>query len=30
MKNIVIGISEGTKYFNYENWFKDDKGVDNN
>ncbi len=27
MKDIVIGISEGTKYFNYENWFYRDKGV---
>src|ERR1035438_8776097 len=27
MKNIVIGISEGSKYFNYENWFKDEPGV---
>lgn len=27
MKDIVIGISEGTKYFNYENWFYKDKGV---
>lgn len=28
MKNIVIGISEGSKYFNYENWFKDEPGVE--
>jgi putative glutamine amidotransferase len=28
MKNIVIGISEGSKYFNYENWFKDEAGVE--
>jgi len=27
MKNIVIGISEGSKYFNYENWFKEEPGV---
>jgi putative glutamine amidotransferase len=28
VKNIVIGISEGSKYFNYENWFKNDPGVE--
>lgn len=28
MKKIVIGISEGSKYFNYENWFKNEPGVD--
>ena len=28
MKNIVIGISEGSKYFNYENWFKNEAGVE--
>ena len=28
MKNIVIGISEGSKYFNYENWVKDEPGVE--
>ena len=28
MKNIVIGISEGSKYFNYENWIKDEPGVE--
>jgi putative glutamine amidotransferase len=28
MKNIVVGISEGSKYFNYENWIKDEPGVE--
>jgi putative glutamine amidotransferase len=28
MKNIIIGISEGSKYFNYENWIKDEPGVE--
>lgn len=28
MKNIVIGISEGSKYFNYENWFSNEAGVE--
>jgi putative glutamine amidotransferase len=28
MKNIIIGISEGSKYFNYENWFKDEPGIE--
>jgi putative glutamine amidotransferase len=28
MKNIVIGISEGSNYFNYENWIKDEPGVE--
>lgn len=28
MKNIVIGISEGAKYINYENWIKDEPGVE--
>ncbi|HEV8082749.1 MAG TPA: gamma-glutamyl-gamma-aminobutyrate hydrolase family protein [Chitinophagaceae bacterium] len=28
MKNIVIGISEGSKYFNYENWIKEEEGVE--
>ncbi len=28
MKNIVIGIGEGSKYFNYENWIKDEPGVE--
>ncbi|MDQ6903566.1 MAG: gamma-glutamyl-gamma-aminobutyrate hydrolase family protein [Bacteroidota bacterium] len=28
MKNIVIGLSEGSKYFNYENWLKDEPGVE--
>lgn len=27
MKKIVIGISEGFRYFNYENWIKDEPGV---
>ncbi|MEO8110800.1 MAG: gamma-glutamyl-gamma-aminobutyrate hydrolase family protein [Ginsengibacter sp.] len=27
MKDITIGISEGSKYFNYENWIKDEPGV---
>lgn len=25
---MIIGISEGSKYFNYENWFKDEPGVE--
>jgi putative glutamine amidotransferase len=28
MKNIVIGIAEGSKYFNYENWVKHEPGVE--
>ena len=28
MKNIVIGISEGSKYHNYENWFKNETEVE--
>ena len=28
MKKIVIGISEGSKYHNYENWIKDEPGVE--
>ncbi|MEO6220469.1 MAG: gamma-glutamyl-gamma-aminobutyrate hydrolase family protein [Ginsengibacter sp.] len=28
MKNSVIGISDGSKYFNYENWIKDEPGVE--
>ncbi len=28
MKNIVIGISEGSKYFNYENWIRSEPGVE--
>jgi len=28
MKNIVIGMSEGSKYVNYENWVKDEPGVE--
>ncbi|MEO8823011.1 MAG: gamma-glutamyl-gamma-aminobutyrate hydrolase family protein [Ginsengibacter sp.] len=28
MKNIVIGISEDSKYSNYENWMKDEPGVE--
>ena len=28
MKNIVIGISEGSKHFNYENWLKNEPGVE--
>lgn len=28
MKKIVIGISEGSKYHNYENWLKDEPGVE--
>lgn len=28
MKKIVIGISEGSRYFNYENWIKDEPGVE--
>lgn len=28
MKKIVIGIAEGTRYFNYENWMKDEPGVE--
>lgn len=28
MRNIVIGISEGSKYFNYEDWLKDEEGVE--
>ncbi len=28
MKKIVIGISEGTKYFNYDNWIKEEPGVE--
>jgi len=28
MKNIVIGISEGSKYFNYEDWFSNEAGVE--
>jgi putative glutamine amidotransferase len=28
MKNSIIGISEGSKYFNYENWFKDKTGIE--
>ena len=28
MKKIVIGISEGSKYLNYENWIKDEPGVE--
>jgi putative glutamine amidotransferase len=28
MRNIIIGISEGSKYLNYENWFKDESGVE--
>lgn len=28
MKNIVIGISEGSKYFNYDNWIKNEPGVE--
>ena len=28
MKKIVIGISEGSKHFNYENWIKDEPGVE--
>lgn len=28
MKKIVIGISEGSKYANYENWLKDESGVE--
>lgn len=28
MKKIVIGISEGSKYSNYENWMKDEPGVE--
>jgi putative glutamine amidotransferase len=27
MKNIIIGISEGTRYYNYEKWFHDEPGV---
>ncbi|MEP6928228.1 MAG: gamma-glutamyl-gamma-aminobutyrate hydrolase family protein [Ginsengibacter sp.] len=27
MKNILIGISDCSKYFNYENWIKDDPNV---
>ncbi|HVU83348.1 MAG TPA: gamma-glutamyl-gamma-aminobutyrate hydrolase family protein [Puia sp.] len=27
MKQITIGISEGTRYFHYENWFKDEPHV---
>lgn len=28
MKSIVIGIGEGSKYFNYENWIKNEPGVE--
>ena len=28
MKRIVVGISEGSKYSNYENWMKDEPGVE--
>jgi putative glutamine amidotransferase len=28
MKKMVIGISEGSRYFNYENWIKDEEGVE--
>ena len=28
MKKIVIGIGEGSKYFNYENWVKEEPGVE--
>ena len=28
MKNIVIGISEGSKHLNYENWLKEEPGVE--
>src|ERR1035437_178290 len=28
MKNIVIGISDGSKYFNYENWIQDQPGIE--
>lgn len=28
MKNIVIGIAEGSKYLNYENWIKADPGTE--
>lgn len=28
MKNIVIGISEGSSYLNYENWCKEEPGVE--
>ncbi len=28
MRKIVIGLSEGSKYFNYENWLKDEPGVE--
>ena len=28
MKNIVIGISEGSRYFTYENWIKGEPGVE--
>ncbi len=28
MKKTVIGISEGSRYFNYENWIKDEPGVE--
>ena len=27
MKNIIIGISEGTRYYNYEKWFHDEPGI---
>lgn len=27
MKDITIGLSEGAKYFNYENWIKNEPGV---
>lgn len=28
MENIIIGIAEGSKYFNYENWIRDEPGVE--
>ncbi|MEO8568381.1 MAG: gamma-glutamyl-gamma-aminobutyrate hydrolase family protein [Ginsengibacter sp.] len=28
MKKIVIGIGEGSKYFNYENWIKEEPGIE--
>ncbi|MEO6188494.1 MAG: gamma-glutamyl-gamma-aminobutyrate hydrolase family protein [Ginsengibacter sp.] len=28
MKKIIVGIVEGSKYLNYENWIKDEEGVE--